>query len=183
MTWYAVRTKPGAQKPQREYAVEQTVSSRGYRIVPSLNPNLSAVERALADNGFTFYMPAEKRLIRDRQHTDLWKVRRFALLVGYIFLLDPHDWLLLSETPGVAGVVRDASGKPLPIALGDILMVRSAEAKAEVDFDNKSRQARAIVRKKAKTDPRLKMLVSRLDIAGAISMPLDAAATLTGTYA
>ncbi|WP_334625391.1 hypothetical protein [Rhizobium johnstonii] len=56
---------PGAQKPEREYLVEKTDSKRGkgYRIVPSLNPNVSAVERALSNNKFTYYMPAEKRLI------------------------------------------------------------------------------------------------------------------------
>ena len=45
-TWYAVRTAPGAQMPQREYIVEKLIDEngkprgkKGYRIVPSLNPN------------------------------------------------------------------------------------------------------------------------------------------------
>ena len=52
MTWNAIRTSPGAQMPQREFAVQTTSRGKGYRIVPSLNPNQSAVERALADAGF-----------------------------------------------------------------------------------------------------------------------------------
>jgi hypothetical protein len=171
VSWYAVKTAPGAQLPQREYQVETTRSSKGYRIVPSLNANISAVERSLKENGFTFYMPAEKRLVRDRRRTDLWKVRRFALMVGYLFVKDPHDWLLLSETPGVAGVLRSAEGRPLEIPIEEILMVRAAEAQAEVEFDRASRVARQKLRRKAKADARLEALIDRLDIAGLVSVP------------
>ncbi|MBX4901644.1 hypothetical protein HJA83_09885 [Rhizobium bangladeshense] len=169
--WYAVKTMPGAQQPQREYAVEKTGSKRGkgYRIVPSLNPNMSAVERALSDNGFSHYMPAEKRLIRDRRHTDLWKVRRFALMVGYVFVRDPHDFRLLEETPGVDMLIRDSSGVPYSIDLLDILEVRKSEAEAELEFDRQSLRARQNARKKAKDDPRLQMLIAKLDIAGNIT--------------
>lgn len=181
MAWYAIRTAPGSQKPKREYVVESTTlgkngkpRGKGYRIVPSLDPNVSAVERSLSENGFDHYMPAEKRLVRDRRHTDLWKVRRFALMVGYIFVREPHDWdLLLRETPGVLGVVSTPDGVPMRLLLEDILLVRAAEAKTEVEFDQQTRAARKKLRTNAKTDPRLKMLVERLDIAGTISMPLD----------
>jgi hypothetical protein len=180
IAWYAVRAVPGAQKPRREFAVEPTSldkdgrpRGKGYRIVPNLNHNISAIERALTENGFDCYMPSEKRLVRDRKHTDLWKVRRFALLVGYVFVREPHDWRLLESTPGVAGIVKAADGSPLPIDIMDILAVRAAEADAEVEFDRKSRQARQVLRKKAKTDPRLKMLIGKLDIAGSLSVPLD----------
>ncbi|TWA32926.1 transcription termination/antitermination protein NusG [Sinorhizobium medicae] len=180
MAWYVVRTVPGGQKPRREFSVEQTAldkagrpRGKGYRIVPNLNHNISAIERSLTENGFDCYMPSEKRLIRDRKHTDLWKVRRFALLVGYVFVRDPHDWRLLEATPGVAGVVKSTDGSPLPIDIMDILAVRAAEADAEVEFDRKSRLARQTLRKNAKTDPRLKMLLGKLDIAGLVSVPLD----------
>lgn len=179
-TWYAVRTAPGAQKPKREYAVELTSLNKegvprgkGYRIVPSLNANQSAIEKALADAGFDVYMPAEKRLIRDRRHTDLWKVRRFALMVGYVFVRDPKDFGKLARVPGVAGVVSNADGRPLPIDILDIMAIRSAEAKAEEEFDAQSRLARQKVRKRAKEDPRLKKLVAKLDIAGNFTVPQD----------
>ena len=181
MAWYAVQTVPGAQKPRREFQVEQTGTEdrpsrgKGYRIVPSLNPNLSAIEKSLNDNGFECYMPAEKRLVRDRRHTDLWKVRRFALMVGYVFVREPHDWGLLKATNGVAGVVSDRDGRPMAIDILDVMAVRSAEAKAEVEFDRQSRMARQALRKRAKVDPRLQMLIQKLDIAGTISVPLDTA--------
>lgn len=178
--WYAIRTIPGAQKPQREYAVELTAANKngdrrgkGYRIVPSLNPNMSAIERSLADAGFEFWMPAEKRLVRDRRHTDLWKVRRFALMVGYVFVKDPQDFNKLRAVPGVADIVKDRDGKALAIDFLDILAVRAAEAEADVEFDKRSRMARQTLRKNAKTDPRLKKLVAKLDIAGNITIPLD----------
>jgi hypothetical protein len=173
--WYAVRTVPGAQKPKREYIVEKTSSKRGkgYRIIPSLDPNMSAIERALKDNKFSFYMPAEKRLVRDRRHTDLWKVRRFALIVGYVFVHRPHDLDLLKQTAGVQDIVKTADGEPLSIDLLDILALRAAEAEAEVEFDRQSRSARQKVRRRAKEDPRLQKLVAKLDIAGNYTVPYD----------
>ena len=179
MAWYAIQTVPGAQKPRREFKVEKTGSEdrpargKGYRIVPSLNPNQSAIEKALNDNGFHCWMPAEKRLIRDRRHTDLWKVRRFALMVGYVFVREPHDWDLLKHTNGVQGVVKDQHGRPMAIDILDVMAVRKAEAEAEEEFDRKSRLARQVLRKRAKIDPRLQMLIKKLDIAGTISVPLD----------
>lgn len=174
MTWYAVRTKPGSQKPQREYAVEKTRSAKGYRIVPSLNPNLSAIERALSDAGIDFYMPAERRLQRDRLRPYLWKSRRFALMVGYVFVRDP-SWYALAETPGIAGIV-EAGGRPMPIDFMDLLAVFNAEMAALIKFQEESRLARKAIRKAAKTDPSLQKIVEKLDIAGTITVPLDIAA-------
>lgn len=176
--WYAVKTTPGAQQPQREYAVETTKAlksdgtprGKGYRIIPSLNPNQSAIERALTLAGFTHYMPAEKRLIRDRRHTDLWKVRRFALLVGYVFILNPRNFEDLEVVPGVAGIVSTANGAPYRVQLSDILALRSAESACELDFDYRSQRARQTLRKNAKNDPRLQMLVKKLDIAGTLTV-------------
>lgn len=179
MAWFAVSTRPGSQKPKREYAVEATSlgkngrpRGKGYRITPNINHSISAIELSLVRNGFDVYMPAEKRLVRDRRHTDLWKVRRFALMVGYVFVQNPHDWRLLTETDGVSGVVKTADGTPLPIELEDILMLRIAEAEAEEYFDIQSKKARQILRKKAKTDPRLTKLIGKLDMAGKITVPL-----------
>ncbi|WP_426235836.1 transcription termination/antitermination protein NusG [Pararhizobium sp. DWP1-1-3] len=181
MSWYAVQTVPGAQKPRREYVVERTgrdgekPRGKGYRIVPNLNHEVSAIEKALTDNGFQCYMPAEKRLVRDRKHTDLWKVRRFALMVGYVFVREPHNWDLLKATYGVAGIVKDQNGRPMAIDIVDVMKIRSAEADSEVEFDRRSRLARQVLRKSAKTDPRLQMLIKKFDIAGTISVPLDIA--------
>lgn len=212
MTWFAVRTHPGAQLPQREYRVEKPslinpdtpARGKGYRIVPSLNPNVSAIERALANNGFTHYMPVEKRHIRDRKKTGVWTGRRFPLLLGYVFVQDVQDWPLLATTPGVAGIVGSC-GVPLPINIVDILMLRTMEAEAEAQFDREVEQreamARRVSRKKAggmfpngsrvaiKTgyaegreatvvgtdrDGRLKALVDGMGMVGTISIPLDA---------
>jgi len=145
---------------------------KGYRITPNINHSLSAIERALADNGFEFWMPAEKRLVRDRRHTDLWKIRRFALMVGYVFVHDPKDWNLLLSTWGVSGVVRSSDGTPLGIQIEDIVAVRAAEADAEEHFDAQSKKARQVLRKKAKTDPRLLKLIGKLDMAGKITVRL-----------
>jgi transcription antitermination factor NusG len=170
--WYAVRTIPGSQKPQREFVTEKTNSRKGYRLVPSLNPNYSAIELALSKSGFTYYMPAEKRLVRDRRKTDLFKTRRFALMVGYIFVRDPHSFYALQEVPGVHSVVG-IEGRPMPISIVDILDLRGMEAEAEVEFDAQVKKARWTLRKKAKRDEKLRALVDSLDLAGTFTIPLD----------
>jgi transcription antitermination factor NusG len=174
MTWYALRTKPGAQKPQREYKVEDTSSRKGYRIVPSLDANVSAIERVLTQAGIQHYMPAEKRLIRDRRHTDLWKPRRFALLVGYVFIKGPVDWWQLSELPGVHSVVG-INGKPLEIDLLDIMHLRSQEAVIEEEFDRDARRARKTLKAKARDKPWLKKLAAKLDAADELTMAIELA--------
>lgn len=170
--WYAIRTVPGSQKPQREYEVEATRSRKGYRITPKLNPGISAIERALTNAGFVHYMPAEKRLVRDRKHTDLWKPRRFALLVGYVFVLNPTDFRRLEDVDGVAHVVKDASGAPLRVDLLDILQLRQAEAQSEAYFDIQSQRARKTIRLKAKRDPRLMKIVRKLELVEDATLPI-----------
>ena len=170
--WYAIRTVPGSQKPQREFVTEITGSKKGYRIVPSLNPNYSAVELALSKSGFTYYMPAEKRLVRDRRKTDLFKTRRFALMVGYVFVRDPHSFYALQEVAGVHSIVG-VEGNPMPIPLLDILDLRGMEAEAEVEFDDQVKKARWQLRKKAKRDDKLRQLVESLDMAGTFTVPLE----------
>lgn len=178
MTWYAIRTVPGSQMPQREFIVEPTTlgkdgkpRGKGYRIVPSLNPNLSAIERALGDAGIAHYMPVERRLMRDRLRPFLWKSRRFALIVGYMFVRDP-DWGKLHDVPGVQGVVG-IEGVPMPVDFLDMLKLFDAERAADIEFQNKSRLARQAIRKAAKTDPSLQKIVDKLDIAGTITVPID----------
>ena len=141
MTWYAIRTAAGAQMPQREYEVETTPLNeagrprgKGYRIVPSLNPKMSAVERALNDIGVQHYMPAEFKVIRNRKKTGTYELRRFALLPGYVFVYNVTDWLTLREAPGVAGIVG-VDGVPLQISIVDIIALRTFEAKSQAKAD------------------------------------------------
>lgn len=171
--WFAVKTIPGAQLPRREYVVEATSRGKGYRIVPDIKHDLSAIERALEQNGFAHYMPTEKRLVRDRRHTDLYKIRRFALMVGYVFVRDPKDWHVLSNTYGVAGIVRAPTGEAMPMDIIDMMAIRSVEAEYDALFDAQSKMARQKLRKKAKTDPRLKKLIGVLDMAGTITVPIN----------
>jgi hypothetical protein len=176
--WFAIKTAPGAQLPRREFVVESTTldkegqaRGKGYRIVPNIKHDLSAIERALDERGFDYYMPTEKRLVRDRRHTDLYKIRRFALMVGYVFVRDPQDWDKLSGTYGVSGIVRSASGGALPMNILDMMAIRSVEAEYDAKFDAQSKNARAKLRKQAKVDPRLKKFIGVLDVAGTFTVP------------
>jgi len=180
--WYAVRTVPGAQLPQREYATEPTAlgkdgkpRGKGYRIVVSLDPRKSAIEKSLSDAGFSYYMPAEKRLIRDRRRTDLWKVRRFALMVGWVFVRSPHNWTKLRKTPGVLDPTPGADGMPLRVDLMDILMLRAVEAESEVEFDRAALNQVRAIRRKARIhgDRRLQKLIDSLNVAGSVRLSVD----------
>lgn len=126
--------------PQREYATEPTSlgadgkpRGKGYRIVTSLNPNVSAVERSLDDARIVHYMPCETRVIRNRDKTRTFTTRRFALLPGYIFVANIQDWLALDGVPGVTGYLRNSDGSPLGMSVLDILTLRTIEAKSEAD--------------------------------------------------
>lgn len=170
--WFVIRTVAGSQRPQRTYEVEKTRGRKGYRINPTLDPGISAVERALTVAGFIHYMPAEKRLVRDRKHTDLWKPRRFALLVGYIFILNPIDFRKLEEVDGVAHLVKDVNGTPLKVDLLDILRLRQVESISEAYFDLQASRARKTIRLKAKSDPRLMKIVRKLAMIEDATVPM-----------
>ncbi|WIW52389.1 hypothetical protein LRP31_25555 [Mesorhizobium mediterraneum] len=161
--------------PKREFTVEDTKGAKGYRIIPSLNASVSAVERALTDAGFVHYMPVEKRLIRDRRKPDLWKARRFALILGYVFIKGPCNFLGLQQVPGVAGIVGTC-GDPKPVDLVDILLLRSMEAKSESVFDSQTINKQRQIRKRARNqgDKKLMALVNSLNMTGVTTVPIGA---------
>lgn len=128
MTWFALQTQPGAQQPQREYAVEETKSVKGYRIVPSLNPRISAVERALSDAGYTHYMPVEFKVLRNRKKTGEFCIRRFPLLPGYIFVTNCSG---VKDVPGVADIIG-TEDNPLAMKIMEVLALRTIEARSEI---------------------------------------------------
>lgn len=171
MTWYAVRTAAGSQQPQREYATEPTTldkdgrpRGKGYRIVPSLNPNVSAVERALTDAGFSHYMPASFRVIRNRRKTRDYTTRRDPLLPGYIFVHGVSDERFpdLTSTPGVAGVLGDGRGRPYVVDIVDILALRTIEAKNYAEaLSQMQKLASADIREASKTAAKAKAAARR----------------------
>lgn len=129
MTWYAIKTLTGAQLPQREYVVEDTSGGKHYRIVASLDPKMSAIERSLTRAGIAFYMPCEHKVIRSRKKTATFTTRRFALLQGYVFTHDVYDYVTLKKIPGYGGTVG-ALGVPLEIPLHEMMRLRKIEAES-----------------------------------------------------
>lgn len=144
MTWFALRTAPGAQRPKREYWPEPSQSAlsghrrgKGYRMASSTNPELSAVETALEAKGFTFYMPAEFEVVRNRKFTGLYELRRFPLMKGYLFVNSP-DWFRLMKIPGVQGIVSNG-GDPFPIEAMDLFRLRMYEANSRAEAVQKAK--------------------------------------------
>ena len=140
MTWYAIRTMPGAQMPKREYWAEPAERSRkGYHIRSGIASDYSAVELALKDAGFTYYMPVEFTAVRNRHNRGVYELRRFALLKGYLFVaeLADEDWPRLMAVPGVSGVVG-YHGKPFPIGALDLFRLRMYEANSRAEATAKA---------------------------------------------
>jgi len=148
MTWYAVRTLPGAQRPKREFWTEIAEHTRrGYRVVSGTASEHSAVELALMDRGFTYYMPTEYSVVRNRHRKGLYEVRRFALLKGYLFVADlaDADWPRLVGAPGIPGVpgikgVVANCGKPFAISPMDLFRLRMFEQHSRAEAENRAAQ-------------------------------------------
>lgn len=154
--WYAVRTQPGAQQPKREYWPEDAPKTKkGYRIRSGIASDHSAVELALKDAGFVYFMPVEFSVVRNRHKKGLYELRRFALLKGYLFVevQSDADWPRLSEVPGIRGVVANC-GKPFIISHLDMFRLRMFEANSRAEATSKaeslSRAAERLVREKRK---------------------------------
>jgi len=168
--WYAIRTVPGFQVPVRERWKEPSASALagvargvGYRMASSVNPECFVIESELARAGFTYYMPAEFMAVRNRNHKNLFELRRFALLKGYTFVteIDDGDWPKLCAVNGVHSVIADTGGKALPINSVDIHRLRMyeqnsrAEAKAKITSltkgeANNARNSRQAIAKAAR---------------------------------
>jgi len=161
MTWYAVRTLPGAQQPKREYWTESenedgkpVRSKKGYRVVSGVASDHSAVELALEDAGFTHYMPVEFMAVRNRRKQGIYELRRFALLKGYLFVeIADGDWMRLYDVSGIRGVVLNA-GKPFSISALDLFRLRMYEqnsrAVAQAKADSLSKAGERLAREQRK---------------------------------
>jgi len=138
-----LRLLPGSQSPRRRFEVEnarKTVQNpKGYRIVTSLDPRVSAIERELSERGISCFMPAEFRAVRSRTKANLWTMRRNALLPGYIFVSGNAEW---RSIPGVFGLLHDADGNPLLLSAIDMMSLRTAEANSEAAAEHYIEQQR-----------------------------------------
>lgn len=163
--------------PQRMYETEDTRSAKGYRLVPSLDPNISAVEVSLRRGGFAHYMPVEQRVVRDRKKTNVWHKRRFPLLLGYVFVEDVDDWLRLEEkTPGVASIVR-SRGRPMPILDWEMEELRAMEADSEAEAEAKLQWMKQQAEAKGRTR---RMTMSLFPVGTAVRIVKGAAQDKTG---
>jgi len=133
--WFAIKTMPGFQTPNRERwsvpsvsAIDGHARGRGYTMASGLDPSRSKIEANLDAAGFIHYMPAEYRAVRNRQKAGVYELRRFALLKGYMFVEIANDagWYRLYDVVGVQGVV-DNCGKPFAISPIDLFRLRMFE--------------------------------------------------------
>ena len=126
--WYAVKARPGTQRPAAA-RVGASADRKGETII----------ERSLRDQGFDVFMPSTVREVRHHR-TDEFIVKRFALMVGYAFVRDPHSFYTLSDCDGVSAILGVA-GCPLRIPATDIENIRAAEM-AELEAMERRRARR-----------------------------------------
>lgn len=109
LSWYVVRTAPGAQRPDPRDA------------------RFSKAEIELTDAGFSCYMPIEVKDIIHHRTKKLIK-RWFPLIPGYVFVEDVEDFYTLKNLRSVSDTVN-INGKPLRLRPAEIVILRIAEMK------------------------------------------------------
>lgn len=126
-TWYAVRTAPGAQRPDKR------------------DDRFTKLERELTDHGFDCYAPVEMRDIIHHRSKKLI-TKSFPLIPGYAFVTGVTNFWALSECKTVSGVLG-VEGEPMMILPSEIEAIREAERSIFEELATERRR-RAIARKK-----------------------------------
>lgn len=105
--WYAVRTAPGAQRPDKR------------------DDRFTKLERELIDRGFDCYQPME---VWETPHHRSKKilVKKKPLIPGYAFVTSVTNFWDLSECKTVSGVLG-IEGEPMRIMPKEIDAIREAE--------------------------------------------------------
>lgn len=107
LSWYVVRTAPGAQRPDPR------------------DPRFSRVELELTEKSFSCYMPIEvKDIIHHRTKKQIAKW--FPLIPGYVFVQGVTDFEKLEKSRGVAETVR-VQTRPIVLQQAEVDLIRLAE--------------------------------------------------------
>ncbi len=114
MSWYAIKTRPGTQRPATP-RIGETEDRKGEFII----------ERNLRDADFEIFLPSTQ-VIYKHHKTKKTLEKRAAMLVGYAFIYMPRSFYELSQVDGVSAVLGIA-GRPMPIAGKIIQSLRDAE--------------------------------------------------------
>lgn len=126
-TWYAVRTAPGAQRPDKR------------------DDRFTKLERELTDHGFDCYQPME---VWETPHHRSKKilVKKKPLIPGYAFVTGVTNFWALSECKTVAGILG-IEGEPMTIMPREIEAIREAERDIFEELATERRK-RAVARQK-----------------------------------
>ncbi|MFK3965696.1 transcription termination/antitermination NusG family protein [Ensifer adhaerens] len=116
MSWYAIKNRPGTQRPATPRIGE-----------PEDRKGEFIIERNLRDADIEIYMPSFRKDIKHHRTKELIE-RRFAMIVGYSFVYLPtSDFYRLSRVDGVTSILGVA-GYPTRISNFDVESIRDAEA-------------------------------------------------------
>ena len=126
-TWYAVRTAPGAQRPDKR------------------DDRFTKLERELTDHGFDCYQPMEMRDIVHHRSKKLI-TKSYPLIPGYAFVTGVTNFWALSECKTVSGVLG-IEGEPMTIMPREIEAIREAERSIFEELATERRR-RAMARRK-----------------------------------
>lgn len=123
--WYAVKLRPGTQRAAKPRVGE-----------PEDRKGEFIIERSLRDAGFDIFMPSMRKEVRHHR-TNEFMERRFALLIGYVFVKlaspDPN-FFALSRCDGVTAILG-AAGRPMVIPTQHINALITAEDEADEHFE------------------------------------------------
>lgn len=136
--WFAIRTKPGAQRMDRAIPkTEGEVKARILRLQKRTVPwGESIVERDCRDAGYEIFMPSYR--VETKHHrTKLWIEKRFPMLTGYAFVnLPSQDFeSLRCKVDSVLCVLKPGLGaKPFEFSEWAVGKLRLVEWESDQDF-------------------------------------------------
>ena len=138
--WYAIRTKPGAQRmdralPKTEGELKARIARLRKREVPV---GETIIERDCRDAGYEIFMPSY--MVEVKHHrTKLWLEKRFPLLVGYAFVnLPAQDFETFRRKVDSALCVLKPGGqghRPFEFSEWAVNQLRIVEREALLQFD------------------------------------------------
>ncbi len=165
MSWYAIKTRPGTQRPATP-RIGEAEDRKGEFII----------ERNLRDADIEIYMPSFRKDIKHHRTKELIE-RRFAMIVGYSFVYLPTgDFYRLSRVEGVTAILGVA-GYPLRISDFEVASIRQAEDMAgsalQRERDARKKRSRKQLQEEFPKDFKVRIAPEHRLVGGMLATVLD----------
>ncbi len=165
MSWYAIKTRPGTQRPATPRIGE-----------PEERKGEFIIERSLRDADIEIFMPSFRKDIKHHRTKELIE-RRFAMIVGYSFVYLPSgDFYRLSRVDGVTAILG-VDGCPARISDFEVSSIREAEemagASLQRERDARKKRSRKQLQDEFPKDVTIRIAPEHRLVGGMLATVLD----------